>query len=154
MLEIYQKGIDKDLRTSIVNDTLAKVHNGEIDPLELHISLKNIEAICKAVSEDKAYKSAVLEKVENNGKSYEYSNAKIDIREVGVKYDYLNCNDIHLIELQAKLDEFAKDVKTRQDFLKGVPTKGLDVVDTDTGETYTIYPPTKTSTTSTVVTLK
>jgi len=154
MIAIYQKGIDKELRTSIISDTLAKVENGEIDPIELQISLKNIETICSAIKENKAFKEAVLNDVQNNGKGYEYSNAKIETRELGVKYSYVNCNDAELTKLELLFDVANKNLKERQEFLKGVPGKGIDVTDEETGEITTIYPPSKSSTTGTVITLK
>jgi hypothetical protein len=59
-----------------------------------------------------------------------------------------------LFDLQLKAELATKALKERQDFLKVVPVAGVLFTDEITGETYKIYPPSKTSTTSVAVTLK
>ena len=88
------------------------------------------------------------------GKSFMYQNAKFERKEVGIKYDYSQCNDSKLVELEAELAQITELVKARQALLKSAPQGGLIVTDPESGETYTVYPPSKQSTTSIAVTLK
>ena len=56
--------------------------------------------------------------------------------------------------LDQKLESVANEVKQREAFLKTVPAKGMIITDELSGETFTVYPPAKSSSTSIAVTLK
>lgn len=145
---------DKAQRQSFVSQIIEQVKEGEINPLNVHLQLKAMEEICKSISENKEYKDALLEMAGTHGKSFEYLNAKIDTREVGTKYDFSKCNDNEQFILASKLEATKSELKAREDFLKKCPIEGTQILDKDTAELITIYPPLKTSTTSLVVTLK
>ena len=106
----------------------------------------------KQLTSSPEYKDLVLEESMKYGKKFEFNDAKFDIREMGVKYDYSQCNDPVLIELEAKVETLNKELKARQEFLKGVSPKGIEIIVED--ELVKVYPPSKTSTTSVSVTLK
>jgi len=144
----------KAQRQSFCADIVSRLENGEADPLKIHLQIKSAEDLIKQLNDNRFYKEYLLEAATKNGKSFEFGNAKFDIKEVGVKYDFVNCGDPILIELQAKLDELTKQVKDRQTFLKTVPYEGMTIIIEETGEAVTLYPPSKSSTTSVSVTLK
>lgn len=73
--------------------------------------------------------------------------------ETGTQYNYEQCNDQVLVELYAELVELKSKIKEREDFLKNVPGKGMDILDPDTGAVETLYPPSKKSKSSVTVTL-
>lgn len=164
-LQLFQT--NKLERSQLVGELMTAIEAGEIDPLKVHIQFKCMEElIFQLTSTDekknkdgyeiaKKYKKALQDAAEKYGqKSFQFLNAKIEIKEVGTKYDWSKCEDhvlAGLLEMQAQID---KDVKARQDMLKTVSEKGLIITDEETGDTCKVYPPAKSSTTSIAVSLK
>jgi len=100
--------------------------------------------------------------IENNCKHYVYGKqyekhtiygAEIEPAALGTKYDFSVCKDSILDRLQAEADKANAAVKDRQNFLKAI-NGSATLVDTDTGEMYTAYPPVKTQTAGYKITLK
>lgn len=145
---------DKTERKTFVEQVVNSVCEGESKPLDIHLQIKAMEEIIEAIKSDQRYRDVLITEARNNGSKFEYQNAKIDIREVGTKYDYSMCNDAKIVELKAKEAQIKSEVKEREDFLKKVPLEGIEILDNDTSELIRIYPPSKTSTTSVVVTMK
>jgi hypothetical protein len=144
----------KEERTQLVREIFDEVLNGRINPLELHLRLKSAEEVIKQLTGLEPYKAILLDEAQKHGKSFQYHTAKVDIRETGVKYDYSGCgNNIleKLYEDKSLIDEAIKSIET---YHKGLPSAGVQVVLSETGEVETHYPPAKTSTTSVAVTLK
>jgi uncharacterized alpha-E superfamily protein len=142
----------KEERSQIVTEVITRISEGTVNPLSIHLQVKCLEDMLKQLTSSKEYKSLVLDESEKYGKSFEFQNAKFDIREMGVKYDFSNCNDPLLAEMEAKIEVLNKEIKSRQEFLKGVPKSGIEVVAGD--ELVMVYPPSKSSTTTVSVTLK
>lgn len=152
-------------RTSFVGDVIERLNNGEIEPLKIHLQIKAMEDIItqltstdekknKSIGFALAYKSHLLNAAEKYGKKFQLDNAEFQVKEVGVVYDWSKCEDISLNELLAQKSDLDKKVKAKQEFLKTVSIEGLLVTNEDTGETYKVYPPSKSSTTSLAVILK
>lgn len=83
----------------------------------------------------------------NGGDKAEYKTergVKFTLAEVGTAYDFSQCNDPELLELEAASKVAADKLKERKDFLKTIPTSGLDII-TGNGEGIKIYPPAKSS---------
>jgi hypothetical protein len=76
--------------------------------------------------------------------SFEYLGNKITKAEHGTKWDFSNCGDVMLFDLEEKLDEIAKEIADRKAFLKAIKAP-LEVFNSITGEVSFIVPPTKTS---------
>ncbi len=145
----------KDQRESFVSDVISKINDGFIDPLKIHLQVKCMEDIVKQINADKVYKDAVLTASGAMGqKSFQFHNAKFEIKEVGVKYDFTQCADPVLSRLHQQQAETDNAVKDRETMLKTISQSGMVITDDETGETVTIYPPAKSSTTSVAVTLK
>jgi hypothetical protein len=144
----------KEERTQVVREIFHELLEGRINPMELHIRMKCIEEVVKQLTSMPAYKAIVLDDAEKHGKSFQYHNAKVDIREVGVKYDYSMCGSSILSELYQKQEAINDAIKDLEMYHKQLPASGLSVVLQSTGEVETHYPPAKTSTTSVAVTLK
>lgn len=144
----------KEQRTTFVQGVVTSLINGEADPLKVHLQVKNTEDLIKQIISDEKYRELCLGEAQKYGKSFDRYNAKFEIKEVGTKYDYSNCNDPYLSDLQAQADKVNEELKKRQDWLKKAPESGVIVTNGDTGETTTVYPPSKTSTTSIAVKLK
>jgi len=144
----------KEERTQVVREIFQELLEGRINPMELHIRMKCIEEVVKQLTSMPAYKAIVLDDAEKHGKSFQYQNAKVDIREVGVKYDYSGCGNSTLNELYQKQSTINSAIKVYEEYHKPLPASGIQVVHPETGEVETHYPPAKTSTTSVAVTLK
>ena len=144
---------NKEQRQSFASQVIQSVTEGNVNPLNVHLQLKAMEDIIEIIKSDPKYKETVLTTAETNGKSFEYQNAKIDIREVGTKYDFSKCNDSLYSELEAQQATLKDKIKQRADFLKKAPIEGTNIVDMF-GEVVTVYPPAKSSTTSIIVTFK
>ena len=144
----------KEERTQVVREIFQELLEGRINPMELHIRMKCLEEVVKQLTSMPSYKAIVLDDAEKHGKSFQYHNAKVDIREVGVKYDYSGCGNSELSELYVQAANIDSRIKVLESYLKGLPSSGIQVLIPSTGEVETHYPPAKTSTTSVAVTLK
>lgn len=144
---------DKQQRATFVTMLIDSITSGKVDPLQIHLQVKCMEDIIAQLKDAPEYKQSVLSAAEANGKSFAYQSAKVDIREVGTKYDYSQCNDTEINELTIQVDALNAKLKARQKFLQQAPIEGVNIVDVN-GEVKTVYPPAKSSTTSVVVTLK
>jgi hypothetical protein len=144
----------KEERTEVVREIFQELLEGRINAMELHIRMKCIEEVVKQLTSMPAYKAIVLDDAEKHGKSFQYHNAKIDIREVGVKYDYSKCGSSELSELYVHAANVDSRIKVLESYLKPLPFSGIQVINQSTGEVETHYPPAKTSTTSVAVTFK
>ena len=145
----------KDQRASFANQIIESAIDGIINPLDIHLQLKCMEDIVKQITSNQAFKDSLLDEAQkHSAKSFEYQHAKIEIKEVGPKFDYSNSNDTEYASLSVESENLAKKLKEREAFLKAIPDEGMELLDKDSGEVVTIYKPSKTSTTAVVVTLK
>jgi len=153
LLKLFQT--DKAEREAFVSELINNINDGGLNPLEVHLQIKCMEDIVKLTTSNTNYKKAIADAAESYGqKTFQFHNSKMEIKEVGVKYDFSQCADPVLDGLLSTQAHIDKEVKQRQDMLKTVPQKGMIVTDELTGETFTVYPPSKSSTTSIAVTLK
>jgi hypothetical protein len=107
--------------------------------------------MAKAIEEygkDKDIRRVTLEALELYGKkTVTKGDAKLEISEVGTRYDFNVTNDTKIAELYALKKALDIEIKEREAYLKALPSSGVQVIDPDTGEVSTLYPPCKTSTT-------
>ena len=137
----------QDFAQSVING----LKEGNSDPLKVHLQVKCLEDLIKQITTHPEYKDLTLDEATKYGKSFELHNAKFEIKEMGVKYDYSTCGDPVYNDLTQKLAELEKEIKDRQAFLKAVKP-GTEILIED--EVIVLYPPVKTSTTSITVNLK
>jgi hypothetical protein len=154
---------DKDYISSRI---IQSIESGESDPLKVLAGLKAMESLVNTLTDKspKTNRHADKAKFLNDcvmataghysGKTFPAFGATFTKTEVGTKYDWSRCNDAKLSTFQARLEILKGLVAERQEFLKRVPVQGLDVIDSDTGETYTVYPPSKSSTSTVSVSFK
>ena len=153
----------KEQRKSFVDDLVARLQEGEGDPLKVQLQIKSMEDIItqltstdekknKNIAAAVSYRGMLLQAAEKYGKKFELHNAEFSIKEVGTAYDWSKCGDTELADLLAEQEAIKDKIKKKQDFLKTVPVSGLAIVIDD--EMVTVYPPAKSSTTSVSVTLK
>ena len=158
-LEITTQGIlslfetTKQERNTFTADVMERIENGTADPVKVHLQLKCMEEIVKTLTGNESYKTHLIDAAEKNGKKFSAFNAEFQVKEAGTKYDYTYCGDDELLGLYAQEAKLKREIKEREEFLKKIPSKGLEQVILH-GEVITIFPPSKTSTTTVAVTLK
>lgn len=129
-----------------------EIEDGNYDSLKgLILALKgkalftDLESALRPLAEN-----GYLNKLE---KGYSIHDAGVEQAATSTKYDYSVCNDPQwesLVSLNKANGELQKE---REAFLKAIKTP-LEVVDTESGETYTIYPPNKLQKEGLKITLK
>lgn len=134
------------------NQLIDDVEQGVTNPLALHIRLTLIEKSFDKVKEA-IKKQVVTEAEKHNQKSFDHMGCKIEVKEMGVKYDYSGCNDAEWNSLNEGKKAYEVGIKERQEFLKALKKKET-IVNEETGEIIEIFPPIKISTTSIAVTPK
>lgn len=125
---------------------IQQLDDGNINPIDAALQLKALEEFVKDARE-KLNKLAIDELYKHQNGKVSIYDAKIEIAETGVKYDY--SDDIVWQRLKQENEVTASALKTREDLLKKIPS-GSQLVD-ENGEVAT--GPTKTSTTSYKITL-
>lgn len=127
------------------------VLDGEVGPLQFIEQVSAMEQLFKSLKDDLLIKDAVLSEAEKYGsKSFTKGNANFQIKEVGIKYDYSNCNDFEYEKLKSEQTSINEKVKAREDFLKTI-NPDVEIFGSDGVQ---ILPAIKTSTTQVVVILK
>jgi hypothetical protein len=105
------------------------------------------------IEPDKEFVDYAREEIKRNGEKEKFTSArgvKFENAETGTSYDFSNCNDPALIELEEKAKAFAEQVKARKEFLKTIDGS-MDLLIGD--EVVKVYPPAKTSKSSFKVSL-
>ncbi len=144
----------KEQRSEVVKEIMNEVLNGRVNPLELHLRLKSVEEVIKALTSMPAYNGILLDEAQKYGKSFQYQTAKVEVKEVGVKYDFSMCGNSTLADLYCQAEAISAKIKELETYHKGLPASGIEVLDPVSRELEKHYPPAKTSTTSVAFTLK
>ena len=141
----------KDGITKFVNQCVNEIEAGLIDPLHMSIYLKTMEKIVEGIQAK--IKASALSEAEKYGKSFDFRGAKIELTELGTKYEFKNCNDVVWDSLNKQITELTEKRKEREAMLKTVKDS-MTLVDEESGETWKVHPPIKTSTSGIKITIK
>lgn len=139
----------KPTKTDIKTATdilIQQVDSGEVNAIDAALQLKVLEEFIKDARE-KLNKYTIDELYKYQSCKVNIYDAKIEIAETGIKYDY--SNDFVWQKLKQENELTSSALKEREDLLKKIPA-GSQLVD-ENGEVST--GPTKTSTTSYKITL-
>jgi len=127
------------------------LNNGQIIASDLLRFQKAMEKVFEKI------KPTLIENALNEISNYEKNavikGSEFSIVEAGVKYDYSNCNDLEYNKLTLQIEALKSTLKDRETFLKAIK-EPMQMIDENSGEVYTIYPPKKTSSTTLKVTFK
>ena len=137
------------LSSAIINSVL----DGEIDPIKAVVQAKSLVETLTLFLKDKGVNDLVIREVEKYGKQTSKDGATIAIKEVGSKWDYSECGDPIYNRLSSQKAEIEEKLKEREALLKATKEPRTEV-DEETGEVYTVNPPSKSSTTSYAITFK
>ena len=127
----------------LANDIILPVIEGEVNPIETYVKARALQEALKIVTDDDRIKDLVITEVEKYGNKAEFNSANLQVKDVGVKYDYSVCNDQIYNDLLYMLNDIKEQIKIREKFLSKVPSEGATIVYEQTGEVRTIYPPIK-----------
>ena len=140
-----------DATKSELNDLasiLLEVSEGR--ELDLYIFGKKIEYLSKVIQEvSNEYALSEAEKM----KGESIYNSKIEVKDVGVKYDYNVCKYAPYDNLLSNKKELETEIKGVEALLKSI-NKPTTIVDEVTGDVMNVSPPLRTSKTSIVLTIK
>lgn len=120
------------------------VKSGEVNPLELILQLKAMEKVTERVKKE-IHENVMTAADKYPGTVFEFMGNKVEKAELGTKYLYETCNDL-------TYNRLSKELKERTEFLKAVKAP-TTIVDESTGETWTILPPKKQSSTGLKITI-
>lgn len=150
VLKVYS-GLKKSEISNLANVAVESLlESGNV--LEVAESLSAMEEFIKSVKGDKRFTEYVREETTKFGKQFSSaSGAKIELAEVGTKYDFNVCADPELQRWEQQLTSAEDMVKKRKDFLKTIPVEGIEIITDD--EVVRVYPPAKSSTSSYKITL-
>lgn len=136
----------KDQISMFVHKTVQEVKAGNVNALQLKAQLKCFEKVAEAIDKETKFEQ-LTERMKYKEKTIELYGAKIEVAEVGTKYDYSVCNDPCWNELNENIEKLAEAKKQRETFLKSI-SQPIGITDEFTqGETVVINPPVKSSTT-------
>lgn len=151
MIPQLTRNLNKTQIKLMADNSVAEIiDNGRI--LEAVELVSVMEHFIKEVKSNPQYVECVCDEISKYGKNKETETMKIELAEVGVKYNFDLCGDPIIKDLQWQLDNLEAKIKERKDFLKTIPSAGQPIIIED--EVVTIYPPVKTSTSSYKTTIK
>ena len=131
---------------------ISAIQQGEVNPLELKLKVKAMESVLETIKP--ILDKAARDEAETFGsKSFERLGAKVELFEAATKYDYSMCNDDEYKDLLVEQEKLKLKIKKREEFLKSIDGKMTLVIE-GTGEVVTVFPPTKSSTSSLKITLQ
>jgi len=142
----------KEEQSVLSSAMISSVLEGEIDPIKAVVQAKSLVETLTLFLKDKGVNDLVLREVEKYGKQTS-KGATISIKEVGSKWDYSECGDPIYNRLSAQKAEIEEKLKEREVLLKATKEPRTEV-DEETGEVYTVNPPSKSSTTSYAITFQ
>ncbi|MCW3466527.1 hypothetical protein [Chitinophaga nivalis] len=124
----------------IVQDVI----EGFEDPLKVVVVLEGIKSICEEAR--KGITSYVIEELDKyQDQQVARLDAKIEPFQSGIKYDF--SRDVIWQRISDKIKPLQEELKAREAFLKSLKKMTIET-DPDSGETFEVYPPGKTSTSS------
>ena len=133
------------------SEIVRQLQDDEISALDVKIALKQMEVAIEQVKRV-ADRMAADEAAKYAEKSFVYRGARIELAELGTKYDFTPCGYPPLARIESTMKEYGEQAKAAQAWLKSIKGK-TEYIDPETGEMCEVYPPIKTSTTGIKITL-
>jgi hypothetical protein len=138
----------KIIAQNAVDDIL---ENGDV--INVSDTITKMELFLKELKSNPKYVEFLRDEVGKYGKSHvTTSGTKIELAEVGTKYDYSQTNDPIYFDLIRQSEQIHEAIKEREQFLKSVSKSGLEILFFD--EVIKVYPPSKSSISSYKITIK
>ena len=139
---------------AMTEDAINYTLSGEANVLKMESQVVFLEKFCKNYRANQEIKEAVLGAAENEGSmTFDAYGCQIQIKEVGVKYNYSELGHRRYDEVCAAIEKLNEEKKELENLLKA-HSKAWVETDMNTGETYEVMPAVKSSTTQAVFTIK
>lgn len=122
---------------------IQSVKNGEVNPLELLVILRSLEAVSELVREE-IEENILTEADRFSEKVIERFGARIEKCDVYTKYMYETCKDSEWESMDSELRSLQHKMKEREKFLRAL-INPMTIVDRDSGEVSEVRPPVKKS---------
>lgn len=147
MLPTITHEINKTTLKKMASSTLEELmENGRI--IEAADMIAKMEYFIKELKNNPEYVDYLRYEIAKYGGGHTTpSGTRIELAEVGTKYEYVFCEDDILNDMTIQREALDERIKERQEFLKRLPSEGIDIVN-HYGEVKRIYPPSKSSTSS------
>lgn len=145
----------KSGQRDLAEQLVGTIENGDVNPLEAVVLMKSLSEVINTFLKDDRVKDAVLAECGRYGKGEHpaFRGATVQVKESGVKYDFMACGDPLWTACVAHEQEAAEARKEREKYLRGI-TKPKSELDEETGEVFTLNPPARQSTTTYAVLFK
>ncbi len=116
------------------------LENGEFTPTKLVAYFSHIKKAMDLISSDDNFIADIRQELETQGDDGKLTrgNMRVELAEVGTKYDFSQCGDTVLTDLYSERLILDSAIKTREQFLKNI-TQKMEIV-TEDGELITVYP--------------
>jgi len=147
MLPTITHEVNKTTLKRMASTTMEELmENGRI--IEAADMIAKMEFFMKELKNNPEYVDYLRYEVAKYGGAHTTpSGTRIELAEVGTKYDYVFCEDDILNDLVISRLALEEQIKERQEFLKNLPSEGIEII-SRYGEVKRIYPPSKSSTSS------
>jgi len=154
MLPVITNELSKTQIKTIADQTAQDIINNGKDVILIADTIAKIELFIKELKATPEYLDYLILEVSKYGKGMTTSTGtKLELAEVGTKYDFSKCNDAEIIQMEYDLILLEERIKDRKDFLKSIDKSGIQTIGEGTGEVITLYPPSKTSKSSVKTTI-
>ena len=145
MLPTISNELSKTQIKVIADQTAQDIIDNGQDVIKIADTIAKIELFIKELKASPEYLDYLISEVAKYGKGMTTSSGtKLELAEVGVKYDFSNCNDDVLKKMEEDFGILEDKIKQRKEFLKTLSPKGIEVM-TEEGELVTLYPPSRSS---------
>lgn len=143
---------NKQALNQFAETVIQSVKDGNENPLKIHALIKKQEFALEQIK--KGIKEEVKTEASKYGeKPFMFAGAECHLTSVKTEYDYSVCNDKELNNLNKQIETLKKQLKQREEMLKSLGNP-IQLLDGETGEVYTVYPPMKKTETGAKVSLK
>lgn len=134
----------------LASSAISAIMEGHIDPITAHINLSKMEAAIQQVKNNADVRDITLRELSKYGKKHSFGDCTLEETEAGVKYDFAECGDDWLNNLEKMKNDLEIQIKARKEMLKHIPIGGM--ADAETGAV--VYPPVRSSKTIIKTTFK
>jgi len=145
MLPTISHELSKTQIKVIAEQTAQDIIDNGKDVIQIADTIAKLELFIKELKASPEYMDYLITEVSKFGKGTTTSTGtKLELAEVGTKYDFSQCNDPELKRMEDEFAVWEQNIKDRKEFLKALTPKGVNIID-ETGEIITLYPPSKSS---------
>lgn len=130
----------------LASEILQQVNDGILDDVDAKIFAKKGLTFFEALNDGLGGKVELPQE-----KDYKKHGCTMRMQDTGVRYDYSACGHPVIDEVNQFISEHQASVKIAENVLKSLKSE-QEIVDEETGETFTVKPPIRTSSRSVIIT--